>query len=131
MLFETARLWHHVGYYNARRDNAFCICQVTGPDEYTALVDNNYYTNHMAQQHLRYAAVIAAQLAHEQPQEYARIVAAIDLSEKEISAWLAAADAMYLPVDPALGIFPQDDDFLDKPRLPRCIPASKDIVRCC
>ena len=118
VLFETARLWHHVGYYNARRGNAFCICQVTGPDEYTALVDNNYYTNHMAQQHLRYAAIIATQLAHEQPQEYAQIVTAIDLSEKEIAAWLAAADAMYLPVDRALGIFPQDDDFLDKPRLP-------------
>ncbi len=117
-LFETARLWHNVGYYNPRRDNAFCICQVTGPDEYTALVDNNYYTNHMAQQHLRYAAVIAAQLAHERPAEYARIATAIHLSEKEIAAWLAAADAMYLPVDPALGIFPQDDDFLDKPRLP-------------
>ncbi|WP_284399413.1 beta-phosphoglucomutase [Dyella lipolytica] len=118
VLFETARLWHHVGYYNPRRNNAFCICQVTGPDEYTALVDNNYYTNHMAQQHLRYAAVVAAQLAQDKPQDYARIAAAIDLSEKEIASWLAAADAMYLPVDPTLGIFPQDDDFLDKPRLP-------------
>ena len=118
VLFETARLWHHVGNYNPRRDNAFCICQVTGPDEYTALVDNNYYTNHMAQQHLRYAAMIAAQLAHEQPAEYARIADTLHLSEQEVAAWLAAADAMYLPVDPALGIFPQDDDFLDKPRLP-------------
>lgn len=118
VLFETARLWLHVGNYNPRRDNAFCICQVTGPDEYTALVDNNYYTNHMAQQHLRYAAVVASQLAKERPREYARIISAIDLSQKELADWLAAADAMYLPVDAQLNIFPQDDGFLNKPRLP-------------
>ena len=117
VLFETARIWLQAGTYNPRRGNAFCICQVTGPDEYTALVDNNYYTNHMAQQHLRYAAVVAAQLANDRPDEFARIAAAIHLSEKEIAGWLSAADAMYLPVDPALNIFPQDDDFLDKPRL--------------
>jgi beta-phosphoglucomutase len=119
VLFETARLWLQVGNYNPRRDNAFCICQVTGPDEYTALVDNNYYTNHMAQQHLRHAVSVAAQLAHERPDDYTRIVRAIGLEDAEIAAWRAAADAMYLPVDPALNIFPQDDDFLDKPRLPR------------
>jgi beta-phosphoglucomutase len=118
VLFETARLWLQVGSYNPRRHNAFCICQVTGPDEYTALVDNNYYTNHMAQQHLRHAAVVASQLARERPRDYARIISAIDLSQKEIADWLAAADAMYLPVDAELNIFPQDDDFLNKPRLP-------------
>lgn len=122
VLFETARLWHQVGHYNPRRGNAFCICQVTGPDEYTALVDNNYYTNHMAQQHLRYAATIASQLGRERPKEYARIASALELSDKEIAAWLSAADAMYLPVDPELGIFPQDDDFLNKPRLPIAHP---------
>jgi len=118
VLFETARLWLQVGNYNPRRNNAFCICQVTGPDEYSALVDNNYYTNHMAQQHLRYAAAVAARLAKEQHGDYLRIATAIGLSDQEIAAWLTAADAMYLPVDAQLNIFPQDDDFLDKPRLP-------------
>lgn len=122
VLFETARLWHHVGSYNARRGGAFCICQVTGPDEYTALVDNNYYTNHMAQQHLRYAASVALQLQRERPQDYARIAAVLDLSDEEMAAWLHAADAMYLPVDAELGIFPQDDSFLNKPRLPIARP---------
>jgi beta-phosphoglucomutase len=123
VLFETARLWLNVGNYNPRRNNAFCICQVTGPDEYTALVDNNYYTNHMAQQHLRYAATVASQLGRERPQDYARIAATLDLSNREIAAWLAAADAMYLPVDPELGVFPQDDGFLNKPRLPIARPS--------
>nr|AIA89803.1 Glyco_hydro_65m [uncultured Actinosynnema sp.] len=39
----------------------FEIHEVTGPDEYTALVNNNYYTNKMAQQNLKYAAELAQQ----------------------------------------------------------------------
>ncbi len=45
MLIETARIWLQVGHFNQRRAGAFCINDVTGLDEYTALVDNNYYTN--------------------------------------------------------------------------------------
>lgn len=118
MLFETARLWLEVGSYSARHGQAFCIFQVTGPDEYTALVDNNHYTNRMAQQHLRHAAAIAGWLRHEHPAEYAALTARIGLAGDEPGEWRRAADAMYLPVDEALGIFPQDDAFLDKPRLP-------------
>ncbi len=118
MLFETARLWLQVGNYSPRHGGAFCICQVTGPDEYTALVDNNHYTNRMAQRHLRHAADVAEWLAREQPDTYTRLAAAITLGDTDIAEWRRAADAMYLPVDERLGIFPQDDAFLDKPRLP-------------
>ena len=48
MVFETARLWADLGDYIPARDGAFCINEVTGPDEYTALVNNNGYTNLMA-----------------------------------------------------------------------------------
>ena len=118
MLFETARLWLQVGSYNPRRNHAFCICQVTGPDEYTALVDNNHYTNRMAQKHLRHAAAVADWMMRGHPGDYARLAARIALDADEIDAWRKAADAMYLPVDARLGIFPQDDTFLDKPPLP-------------
>lgn len=118
MLFETARVWLDVGHFNARRGGAFCIHSVTGPDEYSALVDNNHYTNRMAQRHLHDAARTARWLASSHPQTHARLVAAIGLDPHEVEQWQQAADAMYLPVDPALGIFPQDDAFLDKPRMP-------------
>ena len=55
-MFETARLWADLGDYIPARDGAFCINEVTGPDEYTALVNNNGYTNLMARAHLRFAA---------------------------------------------------------------------------
>jgi len=123
MLFETARIWLDIGHFNPRHADAhgnpaFCIHSVTGPDEYSALVDNNHYTNRMAQRHLRDAAATARWLHEHHPGDYAALAARMDLRSDEAAAWQRAADAMYLPVDARLGIFPQDDAFLDKPRLP-------------
>ncbi|MBN8884646.1 MAG: beta-phosphoglucomutase [Rudaea sp.] len=115
ILIETARIWLQIGYFNARRDGAFCICAVTGPDEYTALVDNNYYTNRMAQEHLRYAAATMRTLEAQSPDVYAALANKLALSAAEIAEWSHAAEAMYLPYDEKLGIVAQDDTFLDKP----------------
>ncbi|WP_343229979.1 beta-phosphoglucomutase [Rhodanobacter sp. DHG33] len=117
MLCETARIWLQIGHYNPRRDGAFCIHEVTGPDEYSALADNNHYTNRMAQRHLRDAAATLEWLAATHPAAHVALVRHLDLGADEASAWRRAADAMYLVEDPRLGIFPQDDGFLDKPRL--------------
>ncbi|MDE1898224.1 MAG: beta-phosphoglucomutase [Xanthomonadaceae bacterium] len=117
MLFETARIWLAIGHFNPRRDGAFCIHEVTGPDEYSALVDNNHYTNRMAQRHLRDAAMVAEWMTTSHPDAMATLVARIGLGAEEPQLWRRAAAAMHLPVDAALGIFPQDDTFLDKPRL--------------
>ena len=118
MLFETARVWLDIGHFNARRGGAFCIHGVTGPDEYTALVDNNHYTNRMAQRHLRDAATVAHWLADTAPDTYAELARRIGLESFEIMQWQRAAELMYLAEDAELGIFPQDDTFLDKPRMP-------------
>ena len=115
ILVETSRIWLDAGHFNPRRDDAFCIHEITGPDEYTALVDNNFYTNRMAQEHLRYAAMVVRRLSAEEPAAYAAFAARLALSDAEITQWLRAAEAMYLPYDDKLGIYAQDDEFLDKP----------------
>ncbi len=115
MLFETARIWMQVGHHDARRNDVFCIHSVTGPDEYSALVNNDIYTNRMAQMHLRYAADVAAGLVKTEPALYRTLAQSIDLLECEPVAWRRAADAMYLPVDQQRGVQPQDDSFLDRP----------------
>jgi alpha,alpha-trehalose phosphorylase len=115
IVVETARIWLQAGHFNPRRGGAFCIDAVTGPDEYTALVDNNYYTNRMAQEHLRYAADVMRELANDDPETHAELTQKLDLHASEIADWLRAADAMYLPRDERLGIIAQDDTFLDKP----------------
>jgi alpha,alpha-trehalose phosphorylase len=112
IVLETARIWTGIGSYD--RDGRFCIHSVTGPDEYTALVNNNYYTNAMARMHLRFAVQIAQRLKAERPDDYARVAAAIGLLEEEVRAWDDAAAAMRLPYDEALGIHEQDDSFLSK-----------------
>ncbi|QKG72590.1 beta-phosphoglucomutase [Erythrobacter mangrovi] len=118
MLFETARVWMEIGHFNSRRGGAFTIHGVTGPDEYTCLVDNDYYTNAMARRHLAFAATLAQELADDSPAYYAALTEEIGLAHDEVVQWRTAADKMWLPVDADLGIHPQDDSFLDKPELP-------------
>ncbi|MDT8450232.1 MAG: beta-phosphoglucomutase, partial [Wenzhouxiangellaceae bacterium] len=115
ILFETARLWLEVGHFNANRSGAFCICEVTGPDEYSALVDNNFYTNRMARAHLLDAAAAWDRIHVEDPDAARALARTLALDESEVEQWRRAARAMYLPWDEALGIHAQDDGFLDKP----------------
>jgi alpha,alpha-trehalose phosphorylase len=112
IVMETARIWTGIGSYD--REGRFCINQVTGPDEYTALVNNNYYTNAMARMHLDFAASIAERLAAEYPAEFARIAALCALDANEPAEWRRAAALMHLPYDTALQIHAQDDSFLSK-----------------
>ncbi|MEU9886889.1 glycosyl hydrolase family 65 protein [Sphaerisporangium sp. NPDC051011] len=101
LLVQTARLWRSLGHHDA--DGAFRIAGVTGPDEYSAVSDNNVYTNLMAQRNL-YAA---AESAKRHPDE----ARSLDVDEKEMAGWRAAAQAMYVPYDEKLGVHPQADDF--------------------
>lgn len=114
ILFETARLWEDLGTYVPRKGNRFCFNEVTGPDEYSALVNNNCYTNLMAQWHLRYAYETAQMMKQEHPEEYAALAAKINLQEEELQAWILASEYMYIPYDETMQIHPQDDGFLDK-----------------
>ncbi|MFV3074524.1 beta-phosphoglucomutase [Niveispirillum fermenti] len=118
MLFETARIWPQVGHFNARKGGAFTIHEVTGPDEYTALVNNNFYTNAMAAAHLAHAADLYRRMETQAPAELATVATRIGLTAAEVTLWARAAAAMYLPTDPDLGVSPQDDDFLSKPVWP-------------
>ncbi len=125
ILFETARLWADLGAYIPMRGGRFCIHGVTGPDEYTTLVDNNTYTNLMARENLAFAAQIAAWMQDEYPDHFRRLSATIGLNDDEPGAWQRAADQMVVPEpvnvgtadDPRL-IMPQDDSFLFKPVWP-------------
>ncbi|HEY5804137.1 MAG TPA: beta-phosphoglucomutase [Lysobacter sp.] len=118
MLFETARIWPQAGHFDARRGGAFCIHAVTGPDEYTALVDNNFHTNRMAQRHLRLAASTWDHLHAHHPLQTLELAARLGLDAAEVDVWRRAAAAMYLNYDESLGIHAQDDTFLGKPTWP-------------
>lgn len=101
LLVETARLWVSLGYHDERRAGRFSIDGVTGPDEYSVLVDNNLYTNLMARANLRAAADVVERHGAE----------ALGVDPSEVTAWRRAADAMTIPYDAELGVHLQDEDF--------------------
>ncbi|MBJ7438945.1 MAG: beta-phosphoglucomutase [Sphingopyxis sp.] len=121
MLFDTARIWMEIGAFDPRRGGAFCIHGVTGPDEYSALVDNDFYTNAIARRHLAYAADTADWLRSGGDGRSA----AADVDDAEVAGWRRAAAAMWLPVDAELGVNPQDDVFLGRPKLPALAPGDR------
>jgi alpha,alpha-trehalose phosphorylase len=101
LLIETARLWAALGHHDA--GGGFRIDGVTGPDEYSALADNNAFTNLMAARNLRIATEIASR--------HQRRAAAAGVDQAEIDAWRAAADAIVIPYDDELGITAQSEGF--------------------
>ncbi|WP_117000066.1 glycoside hydrolase family 65 protein [Desertimonas flava] len=120
VLVETARLWNDLGFYTSRLNGhgrakrVFRIHGVTGPDEYTAVVNDNLYTNVMARFNLRYAARVLELLGEVAPDALAAVRRRVDLADGETDEWIEAAESMYLPYDAELGIHPQDSDFLER-----------------
>jgi len=103
LLVETARLWRSLGHHDEQ--GHFRIDGVTGPDEYSAVADNNVYTNLMAQRNLR----AAADGAERDPERAAEL----SVDHEEMAGWRDAAQAMVVPYDTALGIHPQAEAFTE------------------
>jgi alpha,alpha-trehalose phosphorylase len=103
LLVHTARLWHSLGHFDS--GGRFRIDGVTGPDEYSAVCDNNVYTNLMAQRNLAEAADAA-------DRNFDR-AAELKVTAEECTAWRRAAAAMFIPYDHNLGVHPQAEGFTD------------------
>lgn len=101
LLVETARLWRSLGHHDHSGD--FHIDGVTGPDEYSAIADDNTYTNLMARRNL----LAAAEFCERHPDRAAQL----DVDDEESAAWRDAAEAMYIPYNRELGVHEQHEGF--------------------
>ncbi|MFF7330094.1 glycoside hydrolase family 65 protein [Streptomyces sp. NPDC090306] len=101
LLVETARLWRSLGHHDHR--GVFHLDGVTGPDEYSAIADDNTYTNLMARANL--LAAVAAVERH--PAQ----AAALGVDDEESAAWRDAADAVHVPYNEELGVHEQSAGF--------------------
>lgn len=110
LLIETARLWMDTGHFYKGK---FRIDDVTGPDEYTCIVNNNYYTNAMAKYNLEWA-VKAYSILQEDMDVFNKIQEKTSVTPEEVTEWQKAAEKMYLPYNDELQINAQDDTFLQK-----------------
>jgi alpha,alpha-trehalose phosphorylase len=114
ILIETARLWVDLGFWQRNGDESFHIHSVTGPDEYTTVVNDNLFTNVMAQLNLRAAVEAVRELEVTDPRGLARAVARLRLGKSEVGEWERAADGMHIPYDETFGVHPQDSHFLER-----------------
>ncbi|NAZ85268.1 family 65 glycosyl hydrolase [Kineococcus sp. T90] len=106
LVLETARTWVVLGREDEQ--GRFHVDGVTGPDEYSALVDDNAYTNLMAQANLRAAVDLAGRFP-----ERAR---ALGVTDEEVAGWTRLADAVHVPRDPATGMPTQDEGCTQRKR---------------
>jgi alpha,alpha-trehalose phosphorylase len=106
LLVETARLWRSLGHHDGQ--GRFRIDGVTGPDEYSAVADNNVYTNLTAQRNLRAAADAVAR--------HPRHAAALGADLEEAAGWRDAARDIVIPWDESLGVHPQSEGFTSHQR---------------
>ncbi|HEX6325246.1 MAG TPA: glycosyl hydrolase family 65 protein [Jiangellaceae bacterium] len=101
LLVETARLWHSLGHHD--RHGKFHIDGVTGPDEYSAVLNDNIYTNLMAQRNLLGAADMATR--------HPDVAGDLGVDQAEIAAWRDAGNRMILHYDEELGVHEQAEGF--------------------
>ena len=115
VLVETARLWADMGFWRTAGDGtrSFHIHGVTGPDEYTTVVNNNMFTNVMARANLRSAASLMREMEDRDQRAFMRVKESLELRKAEIEEWDRCADGMVVLFDENLGIHPQDDTFLE------------------
>jgi alpha,alpha-trehalose phosphorylase len=103
LLVETARLWRSLGHHDA--EGRFRIDGVTGPDEYSAIADNNVYTNLMAERNMR----LAAEAAERNPDQ----AQTLGVDMEEAASWRDAAEKILIPYDEGRGVHPQAEGFTE------------------
>ena len=113
VLIGIARFWHQRANFSKDK-NQFVILGVTGPNEYENNVNNNFYTNYIAKWCIDYAYEQIQKVSLEYPSDHKRIIEKVKLSEAELQDWRKVSGNMYFPKSEELGIYLQQDGFLDK-----------------
>lgn len=113
VLVETSRYWVSRVNYNAQRD-VYMILGVTGPNEYENNVNNNWYTNRMVKWSLEYTVKSLFMAKEKQKNLFYNACKRLDLSSDELDAFKSIANKIYLPENKELGIFLQQDGYMDK-----------------
>ena len=117
VLTGISRFWaQRVNWSEAKQK--YVMLGVTGPNEYENNVNNNWYTNYIATWTLRYSVESFAKLKAENPVKYTEKLKGLNLTEEEFTQWQKVVDNIYLPEDKNLGVFLQQEGFLDKELIP-------------
>lgn len=113
VMIGIARFWHQRATFSTAKDK-YVILGVTGPNEYENNVNNNWYTNYIAQWCIKFAQEHIEKVKQEYATDYDRIMQKVRLSDQEISSWMEVAENMYFPQSEQYDVYLQQDGFLDK-----------------
>ncbi|WP_242120660.1 glycoside hydrolase family 65 protein [Aestuariivivens sediminicola] len=117
VLIAISRFWQQRASYSQPKKQ-YVILGVTGPNEYENNVNNNWYTNYLAQWCINYTIENIKKVELEYPEDFIRIAEKVKLSKKEVALWKAVADNMYFPYSEKHRVYLQQDGFLDKEMIP-------------
>ncbi|ASV30589.1 glycoside hydrolase family 65 protein [Maribacter cobaltidurans] len=113
VLIGIARFWHQRANFSGYR-NKFVILGVTGPNEYENNVNNNWYTNYLAQWCIHFTLEQLSKVKEGYQKDYNRIIGKTNLTPSECESWKKVADNIYFPFSEEHGVYLQQDGFLDK-----------------
>lgn len=116
VLAEISRFWEERVSFAANKGK-YVMLGVTGPNEYENNVNNNWYTSRIAVWTLEYTLEVIDYLKSNEAERYVELVNKLELKEEEFSKWKDIIEKMYYPVDEELGIFLQQDGYLDKEQI--------------
>jgi maltose phosphorylase len=124
VLIAIARFWKQRVNWSVAKEK-YVMLGVTGPNEYENNVNNNWYTNYLAVWCLKYAQEAAQLVKKQQPQQYDQLLAKTQLKDNEFADWQHIIANMYYPYHEQLGVFLQQDGYLDKEQvLVKDLPAA-------
>lgn len=113
VLIAIARFWEQRATYSTKK-NKYVILGVTGPNEYENNINNNWYTNYIAQWCLNYTMETLEKVERDYNTDYNRIIKKTKLEAGEIESWKTVADSLYFPFSEEHQVYLQQDGFLDK-----------------
>jgi len=113
VLVEISRFWADRVNYHPKKDK-YMILGVTGPNEYENNVNNNWYTNMICAWTLEYTLESLRLVKGQNEQRWRELRTKLNISEDELEAWKDIIDKMYYPYVEELGIFEQNDGYMDK-----------------
>lgn len=117
LLIAIARFWSQ-RVNLSKEKGKYVMLGVTGPNEYENNINNNWYTNYVACWCMEYAAEVAEYVKSSEPEKYANLMSKISFIEKdELTKWKEIRENMYFPFDEKLGIFLQQEGYMDKEQI--------------
>ncbi len=113
VLIGIARFWQQRASFSKAKGK-YVILGVTGPNEYENNIDNNWYTNYIAQWCIKYTLEQIEKVKNEYRSDYSRILQKVNITAEELTQWSEVANNMYYPYSKEHQVYLQQDGFLDK-----------------